>query len=55
MASLVLKYLMPWTANNRWEYSPWSIISCKSSFAHSRAVVNNQSCCVFVTHFVRFV
>merc|ERR1712158_62212 len=47
--------LVPWAANNGWEHSPGSIISCKASFAHARAIVNDQSSCVFVTHLVGFV
>merc|ERR1719213_1192189 len=42
--------LVTGTTNNRWEYSPWSIISNKTSFAHAGAIVNNQSSNVFVTH-----
>lgn len=37
-------YLMPGAAHNRGEDSTWSIISCKASFAHSRAIVNNEGC-----------
>jgi hypothetical protein len=36
--------------NNGREDSPGSIISCKSSFAHSGAIVNDKSSCVLVTH-----
>ena len=48
----VEKYLVPWAADNGGKDSPRGVISCKASFAHSRAVVNDQSSCVFVTHFV---
>merc|ERR1711881_412131 len=34
--------LVTGTTNNRWEYSPWSIISSETSFAHAGAIVNNQ-------------
>ena len=43
-------YLVSWTSNNGWEYSSWGIITGESSFAHARAIVNNQSGYVFVTH-----
>merc|ERR1711899_444309 len=43
--------LVSWTSNNGWEYSSWGIITGESSFAHARAIVNNQSGYVFVTHF----
>merc|ERR1712173_400083 len=39
------------TSNNGWEDSTGSIISGKSSLAHTRAIVNNKSSNVFVTHF----
>merc|ERR1719210_2943988 len=42
--------LVPGAAYNGWEYSSWGIITSKASFAHSRAIVNNQSSNVFVTH-----
>merc|ERR1712149_45984 len=42
--------LVTGTTNNGWEYSSWSIISSKASFAHAGAIVNNQSSNVFVTH-----
>merc|ERR1711902_227758 len=42
--------LVSWSSNNGWEDSSGSIISSKSSFAHAGAIVNNQSCNVFVTH-----
>lgn len=43
-------YLMPGTSNNGGEHSSWGIVSCKASFAHSRAIVNNQGC-NFIFHF----
>merc|ERR1712018_155699 len=42
--------LMAGTANNGWEDSSGSIISCKSSFAHARTIVNDKSSNIFVTH-----
>merc|ERR1711997_102273 len=42
--------LVSWSANNRWEYSSWGIITGKTSLAHAGAIVNNQSSNVFVTH-----
>ena len=42
--------LVTGTANNGGEDSSGSIISSKSSFAHARAIVNNKSSNVFVTH-----
>merc|ERR1711990_1212191 len=42
--------LVTGATNNGWEYSSWSIISSKTSFAHAGAIVNNQSSNVFVTH-----
>merc|ERR1719367_651798 len=38
------------TSNNGWKNSPGSIISSKSSFAHARAIVNDKSSSIFVTH-----
>merc|ERR1719427_1139619 len=38
------------TANNGWEDSTGSIISCETSLAHAGAIVNNKSSNVFVTH-----
>merc|ERR1719495_885682 len=35
------------TANNRWEDGTGSIISCKSSLAHTGAIVNNKSSNIF--------
>merc|ERR1712165_386986 len=43
--------LMAGTANNGGEDSSRSIISSKSSLAHTGAIVNNESSNVFVTHF----
>merc|ERR1711893_31604 len=37
-------------ANNGWEDSSRSIISCKASLAHTRAIVDNKSSNVLVTH-----
>merc|ERR1712215_244611 len=42
--------LMARTTNNGGEDGTWSIISCKSSLAHARTIVNNKSSNVFVTH-----
>merc|ERR1719333_428616 len=42
--------LVTWASNNGWEYSSWSIITSKSSFAHAGAIVNDKSGYVFVTH-----
>merc|ERR1711882_1181 len=36
--------------NNGWEDSSRSIISCKASLAHTRAIVDNKSSNVLVTH-----
>merc|ERR1712238_541479 len=47
--------LVAGTSNNGWEYSSGSIISCKSSFAHAGAIVNNESSGIFVTHFDKFL
>merc|ERR1719228_236781 len=44
--------LVTGTSNNRWKHCSGSIISSKSSFAHARAVVNNESSNIFITHFV---
>ena len=41
---------MAGAANNGGEDSSGSIISCKASFAHAGAIVNNKSSNVFVTH-----
>merc|ERR1719262_486679 len=42
--------LMARASNNGWEHSPWGIVSSKASFAHARAIVNDKSSNVFVTH-----
>merc|ERR1712177_59360 len=42
--------LVAGTSNNGGEDSSGSVISSKSSLAHARAIVNNQSSNVFVTH-----
>merc|ERR1719167_2164754 len=42
--------LMSRATDDAWEDSSWGVITSKSSFAHARAIVNNQSCNVFVTH-----
>merc|ERR1719153_1256159 len=42
--------LMARTSNNGGEDSSGSVISSKASFAHTRAIVNNKSSNVFVTH-----
>ena len=44
------KYLMPWSTDNGWEDSPGSVITSESSFTHARAIVNNKSGNVLVTH-----
>merc|ERR1711994_1088964 len=40
-------------SNDGWEDSSRSIVSSKASFAHARAIVNDKSSNVFVTHFGR--
>merc|ERR1711893_391207 len=42
--------LVAWSSNNGWEDSSGSIISSESSLAHARAIVNNKSGNIFVTH-----
>merc|ERR1711899_337113 len=42
--------LMSRATNNGWEDSSGSVISGKSSLAHAGAIVNHQSCHVFITH-----
>ena len=37
-------------SDNGWENSPGGVISSKSGFAHARAIVNNKSSSIFVTH-----
>merc|ERR1712018_272026 len=44
--------LMAWTSNNGGEDSPGGIISSETSLAHARAIVNDKSSSIFVTHFV---
>merc|ERR1719213_69196 len=44
--------LVAGTSNNGGEDSSGSIISSETSLAHARAIVNNKSGNVFVTHFV---
>jgi hypothetical protein len=39
------------TSNNGWENSPGGVITSKSSFAHARAIINDKSGGIFVTHF----
>jgi hypothetical protein len=39
-----------WAPYDGWEHSPWSIISCKTSLAHTAAVVDDKSCNFLVTH-----
>ena len=42
--------LMPGASNNGWEDSPWSIITSKTSLAHTRPIVNDKSSNVLVSH-----
>merc|ERR1712002_1162870 len=42
--------LVAGTSNNGGEDSTGSVISCKASFAHARAIINNKSSNVLVTH-----
>merc|ERR1712156_1397312 len=42
--------LMSRATNNGWEDSSGSVISGKSSLAHAGAIVNHQSCNIFITH-----
>merc|ERR1712113_685053 len=42
--------LMSRATNNGWEDSSRSVISGKSSLAHAGAIVNHQSCNIFITH-----
>ena len=44
---------MPGATNYGREDSPWGIITCKSSLAHARSIVNNKSSNILVAHFVR--
>ena len=41
---------MAGTANNGGEDSPGGVITSKTSLAHARAIVNDKSSNVFVTH-----
>merc|ERR1712122_104415 len=43
--------LMSWSSNNGGEDGSGSVISGKSSFAHTGSVVNDESSNIFVTHF----
>merc|ERR1719148_604560 len=42
--------LVAGTSNNGWEDGPGGVITSESSFAHARAIVNDQSGGIFVTH-----
>ena len=42
--------LMARTAYDAREHGAWSVISSETSFAHAGAVVDNQSCNIFVSH-----
>ena len=42
---------MSGASDNGWENSPGGVIPSKSSFAHARAIINDQSSSIFVTHF----
>jgi len=46
--------LMARSSDDGWENSSWSIISSKSSFAHTGSIVNDQGSNFFVTHFASF-
>lgn len=41
---------MAGTSYDRWEDGAGSIVASKASFAHARAVVNDQCCYFIVTH-----
>merc|ERR1719486_162423 len=43
--------LVAGSSNNGREDSPWGVISCKPSFAHTRTIINNQCDNLVVTHF----
>ena len=45
------RYLMPRTSHNAGEDGSWSIISGKSGFAHTGAIVNYEGGNIIVTHF----
>merc|ERR1712242_355778 len=42
--------LVPWATNDGGEDSPGGVITGETGLAHARAIVNDQSGCVFVTH-----
>merc|ERR1712073_155581 len=42
--------LMSRATNNGWEDSSGSVISGEASLAHAGAIVNHQSCHIFITH-----
>jgi hypothetical protein len=42
---------MPWASNNGGEDSPGGVITGKTGLTHARAIVDNQSGGVLVTHF----
>jgi len=42
--------LVTWASNDGWEDSSWGVITSKTSFAHTRAIVYDKSGNVFVTH-----
>lgn len=44
-------YLMSWSANNRWEDSPGSIVSSEPCLTHTRSIVDDKGSHVVVTHF----
>merc|ERR1719228_377440 len=46
--------LMSWSSYDGGKYSSWGIISGKSGFAHTGAIVNNKSGNIVVTHFDLF-
>ena len=46
---VIFPHLMSGTTDNGWEDGAWSIISSETGFAHTRAVVNDQSS-YFVFH-----
>merc|ERR1711970_1572444 len=47
--------LVAGTSNNGGEDSTGSVISCKASFAHAGAIINNKSSNVLVTHLGFFI
>jgi hypothetical protein len=42
--------MMKVVSDDRWENGAGSIVASKASFAHARAVVNDQCCYFIVTH-----